>query len=122
MDAELKRLHSPDVYDLKNYQPEDPEVFCFILQAMIGPLGGAGEESFDIEVCTPKWIESHHGVGEVVIGQYYMFVREYNYQNIVSAIERFLKGCSGKDWREVSNKVSRLGRWEFDGYEMSASD
>jgi hypothetical protein len=120
MEAKLKRLHSPDVYNLEDYQPDLQDEFGFLLQAMIGPAGEEGEESFDIEVCTPKWIEKRHRVDEVVIGLHYLIVREYNYQRIVKAIERFLQGCSGKDWSEVSKKVSRLGFWEFEGYEEGA--
>jgi hypothetical protein len=117
MEAKLKRLHSPDIYNLEDFQPDAQDDFCFLLQAMIGPAGEEGEESFDIEVCTPKWIEKRHRVDEVVVGLHYLIVREYNYQRIVKAIEKFLQGCSGKDWSDVSNKVSRLGLWEFEGYE-----
>jgi hypothetical protein len=84
---------------------------------MIGPAGGDGEESFDIEVCTPKWIEKNLGVNEVLIGVHHLVVREYNYQKIVLAIEKFLLSCSGANWNEVSKKVSRLGFWEFEAYE-----
>ncbi|WP_090268222.1 immunity 8 family protein [Pseudomonas panipatensis] len=117
MDAKLKRLHSPDIYNLENYHPEFPDSFGFLLQAMIGPADEEGEESFDIEVCTPKWIEKKLGSNEVIIGVHYLIVRDYNYQKIVHAIEKFLLGCSGENWSEVSMKVSRLGLWEFEGYQ-----
>lgn len=44
MNAKLKRLHSPDIYNLENYHPESPDSFCFLLQAMIGPADEDGEE------------------------------------------------------------------------------
>lgn len=117
MNAKLKRLHSPDIHNLENYQPECAGSFCFLLQAMIGPEDEEGEESFDIEVCTPAWIEKNLGLDEVLVGQHYLIVRDYNYQKIVLSIEKFLQDCSGKNWNEVSRKVSRLGFWEFEGYE-----
>lgn len=117
MEAELKRLHSPDIFDLEKYRPEDSESFCFLLQAFVGPKGEEGEESFDIEVCTPKWLATHFDSDEVTIGQHYLIVREFNYKKISSAIEKFLNHCSGEDWKEVAGKVSRLGRWEFEDYQ-----
>jgi hypothetical protein len=47
--AELKRLHSPDVYKLEDYEPEGP--FGILVQAIVGPAGAGGCESFDIVVC-----------------------------------------------------------------------
>lgn len=117
MNAELKRLHSPDVFDLKNYRPESPENFSFLLQAMIGPAGEEGEESFDIEVCTPKWIMENCRKDVVIIGVHYMVVREYSYERIEGAIKKFLLGCSGSNWAEVARKVSQLGLWEFEDYQ-----
>lgn len=116
MNAELKRLHSPDIYDLESYQPDNPGMFGFLLQAMVGPEGKDIEESFDIEVCTPRWLEEAYGIDEVVIGRHHLIVREYNYQRIVAAIKDFLRDCSGGNWNEVAEKVSRLGKWEFEDY------
>lgn len=42
MRAKLKRLHSPDIYDLRAFIPEEPDKFGFLLQAMIGPEGLEG--------------------------------------------------------------------------------
>jgi len=98
MEAKLKRLHSPDIYNLEDYQPDAQDDFGFILQAMIGPAGEEGEESFDIEVCTPRWIEKRHRVDEVVVGLHYLIVREYNYPRIVHANEgRPSLSCSKRE-------------------------
>ncbi|WP_328185045.1 Imm8 family immunity protein [Marinobacter sp. OP 3.4] len=69
MNAELKRLHSPDIFNLESYHPEDPRKFVFLLQ-------------------------------------------------LLAAIRDFLSECSGENWSEIAQKVSRLGNWEFDGYRM----
>lgn len=116
MDAELKRVHSPDVDNLISYQPKEPECFAFLLQAMIGPKGEEWAESFDIDVCTPKWLEKTYSSDEVVIGRHHFIVNKYDYANIIRAIEKYLIHCSGSNWDEVGEKVSRLGRWEFEDY------
>ena len=116
MNAELKRLHSPDIDDLKNYQPTDKKKFAFLLQAMIGPEGKEGEESFDIEVCTPQWIEETYGREDIIIRPHQLIVLEYNFERINNAINDFLQSCSGDNWKEVAKKVARLGKWEFEDY------
>lgn len=96
MNAELKRVHSPDIYNLKSYQPECSDSFCFLLQAMIGPAGEDGEESFDIEVCTPKWIESHLEINDGLIGVHYLIVREYSYKKSFTLLRSFCWAVRGR--------------------------
>ena len=116
MIPELKRLHSPDIIDLINYAPEDSSSFSLLVQAMVGPKGENWEESFDIDVCTPSWIEKNQKHDEVLIARHFLIVLEYDYRNIVKTINDFLKNCSGENWDEVALKVSRLGLWEFEDY------
>lgn len=118
MRAELKYIHSPDVPNLENYQPENEKEFAFLIQAMIGPEGAAGEESFDILVCTPAWLEKSIDIDEVLIARHHIIVRQYDYHKILNCIENFLKDCSGQNWNEIALKVSRLGKWEFEDYQI----
>ena len=116
MKAELKRVHSPDVENFSTYWPDDVENFCFLLQAMIGPEGMEGEESFDIEVCTPKRLASTYDKHDVIIGRHLFIVFEYDYDRIIATINKFISNCSGDSWKEMAEKISRLGKWEFEDY------
>ena len=49
MRAKLKGLHSPDIDNLENWS-SGKKPFGFLLQAMIGPGDGPGEESFNLTV------------------------------------------------------------------------
>ena len=117
MRARVKAFHSPDVQDLTAYQPQEKDNFCFLLQVMIGPADMEGEESFDIEVCTPKWLLNTHGIEEVIIGRHRLIVFEYNFKRIKETIISYCEACKGDDWKEIAQKLSRLGKWEFEDYQ-----
>jgi hypothetical protein len=117
MKAVIKRLHSPDIDDLFNYVPSDPESFCFLLQVMAGPGFEEGEESFDIQVCTPKWLLENHRREDVIIGRHLLILIEYNYDRMLQTISSFISKCDGATWEEVAEKLSRLGKWEFEDYQ-----
>jgi Immunity protein 8 len=118
---ELKRLHSPDIADLPSHVPATPEDFAFLLQAMIGPFGLEGEESFDFFVCTPTWLQRHHEDKDVIFGQYYIIVFEYDYQALVDKIAELCRVCVGRSWKESATKLARFGKWEFEGYRISGT-
>jgi hypothetical protein len=87
--AKLRRLHSPDVYDLKGYSPDEPNDFGFLLQAMIGPAGQEGEESFDMVICTPEWLRRNHSPTEIVLGRHHLIVFRYDYESLTNYIGAF---------------------------------
>ena len=116
MRAELKRLHSPDVDNLSTFVPPVHNSFCFLLQAMIGPKDEVGEESFDIQVCTAKWLIEHHHPGTILLGRHYLITFEYNYEHLVKFISTFCLGVSGETWRDLAESLGQLGKWEFEGY------
>ena len=88
---------------------------------MIGPKGLEGEESFDIQVCTPKWLSEHHEGTDILLGRHHLIMFEYSYERLVDYISAFCSECSGQTWQEVAAKLSRLGRWEFEDYRQTTN-
>ena len=116
MKPRIKGVSSPDVGDLESYHPDDPENFRFLMQLFIGPDGADGFESFDIVVCTPDWIKQNLGKEEILLGRHHVIVQTYDYKRLMQRIEKYLLHCTGDTWREVAEKVGRLGKWEFEDY------
>ena len=120
MRARLRRLHSPDVFDLRVYRPPAADSFAFLLQVIVGPEGEPGEESFDIMVCTPRWLEQNHEKGDIVIGRHLLLVFEYDYDRLVRFVKTHVEQSSGETWFEVAQKLGRLGKWEFEDYQRTS--
>jgi len=83
MQAELKRLHSPDVKRLDSFGPDGP--FCVPIQAMVGLVGVKAEESFDLVVCSPEWF-SDNMRHNIKIGRHVIFMKEYDYKQLYDYI------------------------------------
>ena len=116
MRAALRRLHSPDARDLELWKPVDPTCFCLCVQALAGPLGGEGEESFDFVVCTPEWLRVKHGDEAVVLGRHHILVFNYDYKRLRRQIEQVVNSAEGPDWSTVAERIARHGHWEFEDY------
>jgi len=116
MIPEIKSFHSADIENLESYKPEKSDNFGFSLELFIGPKGEADEESFEVTVCTPKWLIFTHNMDDVLIIRHYIIVFTYDFANIKNKIQRFIGRCHGKDWNECALKLSRLGHWEFEDY------
>ena len=117
MKAELKSIYDPSTQDLANYLPDDPNNFCVLFRAMVGIKDIEGEESFDIQVCTPGWFLSTMKQHDIIPGRHFLIVLEYNYDRIYNKIKHLIENCTGNDWDEVADKVSRIGFWEFEDYQ-----
>jgi hypothetical protein len=112
----LKRLYSPDVFDLESFSPADPTCFSFLLHAMFGPKDGDGEESFDVLICTPGWLAGEVERSGVVNGRHHLIVRTFDIEQIRSFLVGYASTCTGRTWQEVAGKLSRLGKWEFEDF------
>ena len=120
MQAVLKSLIATDISDVETYRPDEEDNFGFLLRAMIGPKDEEGEESFDIFVCTPKWLLEKYGASDVLLGLHKLIVFKYDYIRLRQFIEKFLMRCSGETWDEIAKKVSLLGQWEFENYHSNS--
>lgn len=114
--AALRRLHSPDVWDLGSHAPDDPDRFSILVQAMIGPEGGPGEESFDFVICTPALLAKDLETRRYQFGRHYLFVNRYDPELIEQVLHELCESASGPDWESVATYLSRYGQWEFEDY------
>ncbi|WP_100550811.1 immunity 8 family protein [Caedibacter taeniospiralis] len=115
MRAKLKEFYSLDL-DIDSYWSDQLDNFGFWVRAMIGPEGEEGVESFDIRICTPKWLISKYSAEEVLFGRHMLIVFEYDLDRIKNKISRYCDSCFGETWQEIANKLSRIGYWEFEDY------
>ena len=115
MKAELKGVHSPDI-DFNTFWPEESDNFGFLLQAMIGPEGQEGEESFGMQVCTPNWLKSRHSETDILFGKHMLIVFDYDIDRIKNYIAKYCERCVGDNWQDIASKLSKIGQWEFEDY------
>lgn len=109
MNPELKTLHSPDLEI--GVAPLDPSHATVLVQALIGPQGEIGEESFSLtvvtrlaaaELPTPRW------------GRGLLLVDTFSWPEVRVAIEKILRHCEAETWRDVATKINRYMPWEFE--------
>lgn len=117
--AEVKAIYTTDMDRLEQHPPNDTERFCLWVRAIVGSKGGQGEESFDIGVCTPNWLASKCQEGGFVVGRHYLIVNQYDPAYIKQVITELIEKCEGSSWREVAEKVSRIGHWELQDYQSA---
>lgn len=116
MRAVIRRLHSPDVHDLDAWTPDDGACFGLLVQVLVGPRDGEGEESFDFTVCSPEWLAQEHGKDAAVLGRHHLLLFDYDIKKVRKAIESVVNSAEGSDWREVASQIARHGKWEFEDY------
>jgi len=114
--AALKGFHSPDV-DLESYSPAEPGCFMFLLQVFFGPEDRGVENSFDVIVCTPAWLECEVGRRGILDGRHHLIVEKFDLDTIRAFLTEYAENATGDSWDEVAARLSRLGRWEFEDYQ-----
>lgn len=111
MRASLRRLHSPDVHNLRELSDAHAgrEV---LVQALIGPAEGPGEESFsfllshDANLADKRW---HWNRGTLSLAQ-------MKYEDLESAVVHECERAVGDTWHEIARLLGRNLHWEFEGY------
>lgn len=116
MRATLRSLASYDVEDLNSWVPETAE-WAVEVRLLAGPEDGPGEESFDITVCSVAWLASRARASGPVDGRHHLFMESFDWPALRSYIERRVQQCEGVNWRDVAEKLGRLGYWEFEDYD-----
>lgn len=117
MKSILKDFYCLDIIErLDGYIPADVYNFGFWARIIVGEKDLGGEESFDIMICTPKWILENYKENDIIIGQYHLIVLKYNYNNIYSYLRDKINSIEKENWSEIGNQIGKIGKWEFEDY------
>jgi hypothetical protein len=85
---------------------------------MAGPANGPGEESFDVVVCTPRWLQSLTSEQGPVVGRHHLVVNSWDWPQIRSFLTRAVEAHEAPTWGELAPKIGQIGRWEFEDYAL----
>ena len=115
MRAVVRTIESSDV-DLRTYRPEDPEDDAVFMTIYAGPADGPGEESFDVTVCTPRWLSRKvRGMGPL-LGRHFLIVEPLDVGVAVDFLTKQVERQEAPDWRTLGERLGRIGFWEFEDY------
>lgn len=120
MQPVIKDISTIDGGDPAGFQPSD-DTFSITLRLLIGPANSAGEESFDVTVCSPAWLEKECERNGFVLGRHHLVVCNYDFAFVERILTKLIERYSGKTWHEIAEKISRLAYWEFEDYQPSDS-
>jgi hypothetical protein len=115
MRPRIKSISTIDGGDAASYRPSDA-AFSVALRLLIGPDESAGEESFDVTVCSPAWLEKECGRDGFVLGRHHMVVSNYDYDLVQRVLTKRVERCSGETWPEIAERIGRFAQWEFEDY------
>ncbi|MEU1523690.1 Imm8 family immunity protein [Nocardia rhamnosiphila] len=120
MRAELKGMHSPDV-DLA-----DPDAVWaadeVLVQLMIGPVKGVGEEAFDLVV--RAWGSSAEGARGRGFrpADHALELARIDTAEIRRYVQDFLRDLERPTWDALARAIDRIARWEFAHYRPVRDD
>lgn len=116
MRATIKDTYSTDI-DVESYVPDDPHDDGQWVSLLVGPADEEGEESFDVLVCTPRWL------GRVVadkgpqLGRHRLVVDPFDLPAAIAFLTAHVESLEAPDWPALAQLVARVGRWEFEDYQ-----
>ena len=99
--------------------PADPASFCTHATMYVGPPDSAGYETFQLTVCSPEWLAAQTREVGILHARHHLLVdfESFDQRRLRTWLEKLVSGISDASWREVGEKVGRLGYWEFEDYQ-----
>jgi len=68
-------------------------------------------------VIAPRWLERRYSSDGLAGGDGRLLVFGYDWPRIEDYLRKRVATCTGGDWQEVAQKLSRFSRWEFEDYQ-----
>ena len=101
---------------LESLVVENPAEVGEWIRVLAGPQGAAGEESFDLLVCTPTWLAREVAESGPQVGRHRLIIDTWNAANVKRVVAEFFEREVADDWLGLAPKLARIGHWEFEDY------
>src|SRR6266487_3639063 len=101
-------IDATDESRLENYKPDSPDDFSYLLTIDICALDGGGVATFDVQVCTPKWLARRVEEEPIINGLHVIVVQKHDAQSLRSFIENYVNSLSGGTWSDIVDKMEYL--------------
>jgi hypothetical protein len=105
-----------DGQDIDSVAFDDPADASQWIRVMAGPSDAPGAESFDVNVCTPGWLQREVSRTGPMAGRHLLVVDTWDAPTVARTIKDLFSSVTGDDWSAIGEKLSRLGYWEFEDY------
>lgn len=115
MKAIIRSIYSTDL-DIEDYRPADPFDDGQWIRLLIGPEGSDGEESFDVLVCTPRWLVREISRDKVQLVRHTLLMEKFDLARAVERLRHEVETASAESWQKLLLSLVQIGRWEFDNY------
>ncbi|MGW7680173.1 immunity 8 family protein [Kribbella sp. NPDC054772] len=109
-------MYSSEV-DVETYVSADARDDAVWVRLLVGPAGGAGEESFDVLVCTPVWLQRLVQEEGPQLGRHHLIVDELDVPRVLTFLRRRFEEVEAPTWSALAGKLARIGYWEFEDYQ-----
>ncbi|WP_414153149.1 Imm8 family immunity protein [Pectinatus frisingensis] len=93
---------------------EEYDDFGISIEVAVGPEGERREEFFTFSVTSPKRLECLLQRNSVELGRGLIIMRDYNYEIVKTKIVALINSLNGENWNELSMKIAKYARWEYD--------
>jgi hypothetical protein len=116
MRAVIRHIGTIDGDLLELAKIENPSNAGQWVRILAGPADGPGEESFDVNVCTPEWLRVEIERTGPMVGRHMLIVDRWNVETVSRVITGLVARVEGPDWHAVGEQLGRIGHWEFEDY------
>lgn len=107
-------------FDCTDYDPIDSWIFPepkrvdFWMNFTIG-LDQSGGNDFQLHVLTSDMVTSNTSLSNAIV------LDCYAWDAVLLKVNAILDQCSGENWEEISNKLSKHMAWEYENYQTYSS-
>ena len=108
---EIKSWDCTDHDPIEEWKPEDPSLVEYWCNIAIGVEGEEGADNFQVHVVTERMLPQ-------IDDKKYMLVIPFyeGWNQVLETLNSKIEGINELNWSGISEKLSKLFYWEYEGY------